>query len=116
MLLFTIDINLKQSHLSTVNLFKGDESPPNAILQLALDITKSDEDAKSENIPKYITVLMKSQHLLMVDIYVSLDGKDTWNCKNLKSLCDQGIIPKRDEVREDETMRWTGRRQLDRRD
>lgn len=49
---------------------KGDESPLNVILRLALAITKSDKDAKFENIPEYITVLMNIQHLQKVYIYL----------------------------------------------
>lgn len=56
---------------------KGDKSPLNVILQLALAITKSDKDAKSENILEYITVLMNIQHLQKVRIYISQDCKDT---------------------------------------
>ena len=59
----------------TVSL--SDESHLKCHSSITFGYIKSDENTKPENIPKYITALMTSQHLWKVHIHTSQGFKDT---------------------------------------
>lgn len=105
LLLFTININPKQSYISTINLVKRRQITSQCFSSISFGYNQIWEDAKSENTSKCITVSMNSQHLLKVH-NLQIYNRVMLNYKTLKSIVIRTLNLKNTKQK---SLRWDDR-------